>query len=252
MSRELDLFRRQAEQLMQRNTGSSRAAREAAKRSLERGVRSFLIRLRRAGITFTALLGALVVYMIAAGFPGIVTLALALLAILLAAIVVMFLPVRQRRRDPAARQPRPVVDGGKAVRLDQLAAGTEDWLLERCRALPHQAAPALDRVIDRLRDLEPSLATVPSATPLGGQAQRLIGEHLPGLVDTYLNLPPAERGFHSETSRQLAESLGIVADQLDDLCERVATERRMGFDTERRFIESRYRDGDRLGIDPPR
>jgi len=251
MSRDLDIFRREAQQLMQRNIGS-RAGRESAKRSLQRGFRSFLIRLRRAGITFASLLGALVVYMIAAGFPGILTFLLAMFAIMMAAFLVMFFPVRNRRRERESFGPRPTVDGGKAVRLDRLASGTEDWLLERCRALPHQAAPALDHIVDRLRDLQPSLATVPAESPLGGEARRLIGEHLPGLVDTYLNLPPAERSFQAETSVQLADSLGIVAGQLDDLCERIATERRMGFDTERRFIESRYRDGDRLGIEPPR
>lgn len=251
MSRELELFRRQAEQLMQRTAGS-RAAQEAARRSLQRGVRGFFIRMRRAGITFTVLFGALVVYMIAAGFPNIFIFALAMLAITMASLLAMFLPVRERRREREVRSSRPVVDGGKAVRLDRLAQGTEDWLLDRCRALPHQAAPALDRIVDRLRDLEPSLATVAADTPLGGEAKRLMGEHLPGLVDTYLDLPPAERSFHAEASHQLAESLGIVADQLDDLCQRVATERRMGFDTERRFIESRYRDGDHLGSDTPR
>ncbi len=125
MSRELDLFRQQAEQLMQRNASSSRAGREAAKRSLERGVRSFLIRLRRAGITFVGLLGAFVVYLLVAGFPNILIVALTLFAITMASLLAMFLPVRRSRREREARSPRPVVDGGSAVRLDRLAAGTE-------------------------------------------------------------------------------------------------------------------------------
>jgi hypothetical protein len=66
-----------------------------------------------------------------------------------------------------------------------------------------------------------------------------------------MGLPPTERGPHANTSDRLAESLGIVADQLDDLCERVAEERRMGFETERRFIETRYKEDGRLSLDRP-
>jgi len=216
---------------------------------LERGVRSLLIRLRRAGLTFAGLLAALVVYMIGFGGVGFFTFLLAMFAILLMTLMVVFLPVRDRGRPSEEWTAKPVVDGGAAVRLDRLTAQTEAWLVQRCRALPHQAGPALDRIVFRLRELEPSLATVPSQSQIGGEAQRLIGQHLPSLVDTYLGLPPAERGFHSPTSERLADSLGIVADQLDDLCERIADERRMGFETERRFIETRYKDGDRLSLD---
>jgi hypothetical protein len=74
---------------------------------------------------------------------------------------------------------------------------------------------------------------------------------LPGLVDTYLALPPSERGLRDENSRRLSESLGIVADELDHLCERIGDERRTGFETERRFIETRYRDDGRLSLDRP-
>jgi hypothetical protein len=229
----------------------SRGGRDAAS-GFERGIRSILIRLRRAGITFAALLGGLVVYMIGFGGVGFFTFLLAMFAIMLMSFMVMFFPVRDRSRRARDPTERPVVDAGAAVRLDRLTGQTENWLLERCRALPQEAGPALDRIVDRLRDLQPSLATVPAESQIGGEAQRLIGQHLPSLVDTYLGLPVTERGFHSPTGGRLAESLTIVADQLDDLCERVAEERRMGFETERRFIETRYKDDGRLSLDRPR
>ncbi len=227
----------------------SRSSREAVKRSVQRKVRSFLIRLRRAGFTFAALFIALVAYMVVAGSVGPFTFLAALFAMFMAAMLVMSFPVSDRRARKEAAQ--ATVDGRKAGRLDRLASHTQDWLLERCRALPSQAGPSLDRIVDRLRDLEPSLATVPADSPLGGEAQRLIGQHLPSLVDTYFGLPPGERTFYSETSSKLAESLGIVANQMDDLCERIAHERRIGFDTERRFLETRYTEDGRLSLDRP-
>jgi hypothetical protein len=218
--------------------------------TLERGVRSFLIRLRRAGFTFVGLVAALAVYMVAFGGVGFFSFLFALFAIMMLSFLVMGLPVRDRTRREHAVE-RPVVDGGAAVRLDRITLQTEQWLIQRSRALPYQAGPALDRIVGRLRDLEPSLATVPADSQIGGEAQRLIAQHLPSLVDTYMGLPPTERGPHANTSDRLAESLGIVADQLDDLCERVAEERRMGFETERRFIETRYKEDGRLSLDRP-
>ena len=88
-----------------------------------------------------------------------------------------------------------------------------------------------------------------SGTPNGGEAQRLIGQHLPGLVNTYLGLPPQERAPGAEHSRRLTDSLAIVADELDHLCEKVGCERIASFDVERRFIETRYRDGNDLSLD---
>jgi hypothetical protein len=232
---------------------------ELARQRIERGLRSILVRLKRAGLTFVGLFVALAVYMIGFGGGSIIgsifTFILAMAAIIMLSLLVMALPVRdRRRRRPHVEEewkPRPVVDGGEAVRLDRLAAQTEEWLFARARALPSQAGSALDRIVFRLRDLQPSLSTVQSDSPLGGEARRLIGEHLPDLVTTYLSLPPGERTFHAESSRRLAESLDIVADQMDDLCERVRTDRLMGFEAERRFIESRYKDGDRLSLDRP-
>ena len=228
----------------------SRGGRDVAS-GFERGIRSILIRLRRAGFTFVGLIAALAAYMVAFGWVGFLPFIFALFAIMLLSFFVMGLPVRDRTRPARDRTERPVVDAGVAVRLDRLTSQTEKWLIERSRALPHQAGPSLDRIVDRLRDLQPSLATVPSESQIGGEAQRLIGKHLPSLVDTYLGLPITERGFNSPTSERLAESLTIVADQLDDLCERVAHERRMGFETERRFIETRYKDDGRLSLDRP-
>lgn len=244
MARELDHVRRRSEELVRRNFGT-RAGRERARRHVERGARSLLRRLRNAALTFAGLL-VLMIAGFATGSLGLVSGLLALVAAFIITLLVLFWPSRRR---PA--QPPRTIDGGDATRLDRLAAQAEAYLLDRNRALPQRAAPALDRIVARLHDLEPSLETVPADTLIGGDARRLIGQHLPGLIDNYLALPPSERPFDGDNSRRLAESLAIVADELDELCERIGEERRTGFETERRFLEARYRDGDRLSLDRP-
>lgn len=244
MARELDHVRRRSEELVRRNLGS-RASRDRARQKVERGARSVLRRMRNAALTFVGLL-VLLILGFATGTLGIVSGLLGLVAAFVITLMVLFWPARQR---PIA--PPRTIDGGTVTRLDLLANQAEGYLLDRNQALPQLAAPALDRIVLRLRDLEPSLATVPADVPIGGEAQRLIGQHLPGLIDNYLSLPPSERPFDGDNSRRLAESLGIVADELDHLCERIGEERRTGFETERRFLETRYRDGDRLSLDRP-
>jgi hypothetical protein len=75
---------------------------------------------------------------------------------------------------------------------------------------------------------------------LAGDARRLVGQHLPKLVDSYLDLPPSSRAPGSESSVRLIESLGIVSDELDHLLDQCCRDRQIGFDTQRRFIETRY------------
>ncbi|HKR24530.1 MAG TPA: hypothetical protein VJS15_04670, partial [Allosphingosinicella sp.] len=74
----------------------------------------------------------------------------------------------------------------------------------------------------------------------------LIGQHLPRLVDTYLDLPAPDRAPASEPSQRLIESLVIVADELGDLLKQATSEKHLSFETQRRFIETRYKDDDQL------
>ena len=223
----------------------SQAAREANKRRLERGVRAVGRRLRNSAIAFVGLL-LLIIVGISTGVLGWITAPLALIATFIISLLVLFWPSSGRGRDDDLG---PVIDATASHRLDRLASQTEDWLVQRSRGLPHEAGPALDRIVARLRELEPALARTSSDTPNGGEAQRLIGQHLPGLVNTYLGLPPQERAPGAEHSRRLADSLAIVADELDALCDKVGCERIASFDVERRFIETRYRDGNDLSLD---
>lgn len=244
MNRDVDRVRMTAEELVGRSIGS-RAVRESHKRTLRRTARAVGRRLRNAAITVIALFVALVVLSaVTPGGLGLIAWLIAMPVVMLTALLVLFWPTSaapplQRRRQ-----------AGDPVVLDALAAEVEDWLLERARMLPQRAGPALDLILGSLTQLRPALTGIAPDSAIGGETQRLIGLHLPNLVDTYLRLPAAERGVGSPSAAGLADSLGIVADELTALRDRLTDDKASEFDIERRFLESRYR-GNALSLDKP-
>ena len=213
---------------------SSRAARESQKRKVKRGIDEVFRRVRRSALVMLLLLSALVTYSIFVGGIDFLTWFVALPTVFLASVIALFWP--SSRRQPRFEQ------RDAAPQLDMLAGRVEEWLLERCRELPRAALPAVDNILSRLQEMRPDLSAVSPETPVGGETQRLIGQHLPRLVDTYLALPPRSRDARSENSVRLAESLDIVAEELERLSSEVHRDRSLHFDTQRRFIETRYKD----------
>jgi hypothetical protein len=124
--------------------------------------------------------------------------------------------------------------------LDELAVRAADILRARHDDLPGLAIPAADAIIARLRELAPHLGRLDRDSMLAGDARRLICDHMPRLVDSYLELPPSARAWRSESSQRLADSLQIIADELEHLLEQHCRNRQVSFDTQHRFIETRY------------
>jgi hypothetical protein len=213
----------------------SRSARDARKRQAQRKMLELLRRLKRAGFILAALLVALVALSLFLEI-GFLTWLVALPTILLVAFMSMFWSGK-RREDPETTVAR-----GEALPLAELALRAEDGLIDRCKELPGRALPAADAIISRLNELQPHLASLDPQATLAGDARRLIGQHLPRLVDTYLELPPSARGPGSESTARLTESLGIVGQELDHLLDQCCRDRQLSFETQRRFIETRYRE----------
>lgn len=241
MNRELDRVLVDTEDFLMRQLGT-RAGRDVNLRRLKRGVGEALGRARRAALIFIGLLLALVGASILGASVGFLTWLIALPAFFLAALLSLTFPtLGSRRREPAI----PREDALARMPLGTLADRCSQYLADRCADLPRAALPAADQILARLGQLQPHLADLPANEPVAGEARRLIGGHLPRLVDAYLALPPNERGAASENSRRITESLAIVADELAELCRNLDECRNTSFQTEHRFIETRYRpDGD--------
>ncbi len=120
-------------------------------------------------------------------------------------------------------------------------------LLERKRsALPARAAMRLDAINAQLPLLENQLADAPALDPLAQDARRLLGRHLPDLIDRYERVPAeyrAERdGDGLNVDERLTQGLEAAGSAIDDLGRKLARDDVDAFQTQGRFIESRYRE----------
>lgn len=217
----------------------SSSAREAKKRRFQKTVNEVVRRLKRSAVVLVAMLGGLVLWSLLVGPIAFMTWLIAIPTAFLVAFVTLFYPSR-RRAEP------PLADSAATARLDELALRAANGLIDRCEELPGRAIPAAEAIVARLRELAPHLGTLDPRSLETGDARRLICQHLPRLVDSYLALPASDRSAGSENSQRFTDSLGIVAGELDHLLEQCCRERRLGFETQRRFIESRYKEDQAL------
>ena len=236
MGFELERVLHEAEGVLIRSLRSG-SAREARKRRAQRKIQEFLRRLRRSGLLLVGLLAALVIASIVIGPIGFLTWLVAIPTIFMIAFMALFWP---------ARREEPVTLAKPTARLDELAVRAADGLVDRWEELPPRALPAADAIVARLNELARHLGTLETNPVLDGEARRLICRHLPRLVDTYLELPASQRSSRSESSAHFGESLGQIAEELDHLLEQCCRDRQLSFETQRRFIQTRYGEDRRL------
>ena len=185
-------------------------------------------------------IGALIVATIAfglivgpIGFGGLFFVSLGIIAIL---IMFSVWPTRQKKRAQYSEQ-LPT----KAV-VQQL----ESLLVSERPALPAPAARQADAITQQLPLLESRLSTLDPLDPLAQDARRLMGMHLPELIDRYERVPAPYRherdGEGLTVDERLAASLKAANEALGDIGSRLAQGDRDAFETQGRFIESRYKD----------
>ena len=144
---------------------------------------------------------------------------------------------------------RPVVVDYKEDMPNKQVVQRLDSLLVRKRAaLPAPAASRLDAISAQLPLLENRLAETAMLDPLAQDARRLMGKHLPELIERYERVPAEYRrerdGEGLTVDERLVAGLDAARNALDDLGRKLAHEDLSAFETQGRFIESRYRDDD--------
>ena len=122
----------------------------------------------------------------------------------------------------------------------------DSYLFRTRRALPAPAQVELDQISAMLPRLKETLARVETLDPAAQDARRLMSIHLPGLIDRYANVPAAYRaeldGEGVSVDQRLSEGLAAGRAKLDEVANALARNDVAAFETQGRFIQSRYKD----------
>lgn len=136
--------------------------------------------------------------------------------------------------------PAPSADLPNGAMVDRF-----DSYLYRVRpALPAPAQAQLDAISAILPPLKQTLERVDSLDPQAQDARRLMSVHLPGLIERYADVPRTYRseqdGEGKTVDERLVESLVAARGALAEVSEHLARGDLAAFETQGRFIQSRY------------
>ena len=209
-------------------------AQEAARRERQRLNKGLGRTLSKVGIAIGVIWLATIVFGLfnpigMFGFVGVLIATIAVAGILIA-----------RGGREAISAPAPSADLPNGPMVDRF-----DSYLYRVRpALPAPAQAQLDAISAVLPPLKQSLERVDTLDPSAQDARRLMSVHLPGLIERYADVPKAYRqeqdGEGKTVDERLVESLAAARGALSEVSEQLARGDLAAFETQGRFIQSRY------------
>jgi hypothetical protein len=120
----------------------------------------------------------------------------------------------------------------------------DSYIYRSRAALPAPAQSELDAISAALPSLRQTLERVDALDPNAQDARRLMSLHLPGLIDRYRQVPQAFRderdGEGISVDERLVEGLAAGRAALAEISEKLARSDMIAFETQGRFIKSRY------------
>jgi hypothetical protein len=144
------------------------------------------------------------------------------------------------------RREKPIVDYKEDMPNQAVVQRLDTLLVRKRAALPAAAGGRIDAISRQLPLLESRLAETQMLDPLAQDARRLMGRHLPELIERYERVPAAYRaerdGEGLTVDERLIQGLDAAKAALDDLGRKLAREDLSAFETQGRFIESRYKE----------
>lgn len=123
---------------------------------------------------------------------------------------------------------------------------TELWLEAQRPALPAPAVQLVDQIGVQLDGLGVQLEGIDPAEPAAQEVRKLVGEHLPGMVESYRRIPAhlrkEERGGRT-ADQQLADGLGKISREIDEVTRQLAAGDLDALAVQGRYLDYRYGDG---------
>ena len=129
---------------------------------------------------------------------------------------------------------------------EEMVQQFDSYIYRTRKALPAPAQAQIDQLSAALPPLRETLARVDQMDPNAQDARRLMSTHLPGLIDRYLHVPTAYRGDADgegvSVDQRLIDALAAGRQALGDISEKLARADLAAFETQGRFIQSRYKE----------
>ena len=222
-----------ADRVMRQLDERDGAVREAARRERQRVNDDMMRRIGRVGVAIgvISLLTIVIGIITPIGMFGF--LAAVGVAIGIAALLAFMPSGKGNATAPAADLP----NGQMVQRFDS-------YIYRQRPALPAPARAELDAISRILPSLKQTLERVDDLNPDAQDARRLMSMHLPGLIDRYVNVPPAYRnqrdGEDVSVDERLVEGLRAGRGALEEISEKLARSDVAALETQGRFIKSRY------------
>jgi len=222
-----------ADRVMRQLDERDGAVREAARRERQRLNQDLMKRAARVGvaigvISLVTIAIGLIMPIGMFGFLAAVGVAIGIAALL------GFMPTQPSRGEA----PPPDLPNGQMVQR------FDSYLYRQRSALPAPARAELDSLSRVLPSLKQTLERVPDLDPTAQDARRLMSVHLPNLIERYLNVPNAYRanrdGEGVTVDQRLVEGLAAGRAALAEISETLAKSDMAAFETQGRFIKSRY------------
>jgi len=222
-----------ADRVMQQLDERDGAVRDAARRERQRLNASVIQRLTRVGVA----IGVISLLTIIIGLIQPIGMFGFLAAIGIAIGIAALLGFMPSGKGEAVAPPADLPNGTMVQRFDS-------YLYRQRAALPPPARAEIDAISRILPSLKQTLERVPDLDPDAQDARRLMSKHLPGLIDRYVNVPPAYRGQKDgedvTVDERLVEGLAAGRAALSEVSEKLAKTDVAAFETQGRFIKSRY------------
>ncbi|MFN2099768.1 hypothetical protein [Altererythrobacter sp. MF3-039] len=133
----------------------------------------------------------------------------------------------------------------------QMVSRTELWLEHQRPALPPPAVKVVEDMGVQLDALGKQLETVDQNHPAAREVRKLVGEHLPEMIDSYQRIPDhlrREARGGKTPDEQITASLGKISKEIDSVTRQLADGALDELAVKDRFLEYRYGDGETAPI----
>ena len=126
-----------------------------------------------------------------------------------------------------------------------LVGRTELWLESQRRALPAPAVKLVDTIGLQLDSLGDQLVGLDQASPQAAEVRKLVGEHLPDMIDGYRKIPDHlryEARAGTTPAKQFLEGLQTISTEIDSVTRQLAAGALDNLAIKTRYLEYKYGD----------